>query len=294
MGRVGRSRCKVDEEGFVRRERLLEFDPRHGLVGHVFKEVIVGIVRQLDRVDPIVDEGRPLVRFTAQKAIELVEALSRGPAVVGTRDGRFPCCRLMPLPEGSRAVAIEAEDLRQWRNVVRDHPGVAGKCRGGFRNAAHVVHVVVAPALQRGACRRTNGGRVEVDEAHPFGGERVELGSRYRAAEGRGPGETEIVHKHDQHIRRVVRRCHLKERWHGGVAHVQHAELRRWRIGDRQRSAVHLVLGNSWLGGANQDGSQRHSSHQGNVLRQGSNHRLIPSTTRGKMNYTIGHTQILD
>ena len=68
------SRSEVDEEGFVRREGLLEFHPVDGMIGHVGHEVVAGIVRRGDHVEAVIEGGRPLVGLAADEAVELVEA----------------------------------------------------------------------------------------------------------------------------------------------------------------------------------------------------------------------------
>ena len=73
--RMDGSGSKIDEEGFFRRQRLLEANPFDGLRGHVIHEVIVGVVGRLDAVLVVVDGGRPLIRLAAQESVELVEAL---------------------------------------------------------------------------------------------------------------------------------------------------------------------------------------------------------------------------
>ena len=52
MRRVRGAWSEVDEERLVRRQRLLELHPGDRMVGHVGHEVVAGIVRRLDPVQP--------------------------------------------------------------------------------------------------------------------------------------------------------------------------------------------------------------------------------------------------
>ena len=52
------------------------------LLRHVGHEVVVRVVGQFDLRDPVVQVRCPLVRLAAEEAVELVEALARGPAVI--------------------------------------------------------------------------------------------------------------------------------------------------------------------------------------------------------------------
>ena len=78
--RVGGAGREVDEEGLVRRQRLLLRDPGHGLVGHVLHEVIAlfGRLLRLDRRRAFVERGVPLVGLAADEAVEVLEAAAAG------------------------------------------------------------------------------------------------------------------------------------------------------------------------------------------------------------------------
>ena len=68
----------------------------------------------------------------------------------------------MPLAEGRGAVTVVAQHLGNRSDVIRDLAGIAGEGCAGLDDPAHVVDVVVAPALDRRTCRRADGGSVEV------------------------------------------------------------------------------------------------------------------------------------
>ena len=148
-----RAGCEVDEEGLFWSQCLLVLDPCDCLVRHVRQEVVARILRQLDRVDAIIDEGCPLVGLAAQKPIELVEALADRPTVEWPRDTRFPSGELVPFAEGPSAVAVEPQHLCERCNVVRDLARVAWKGRTGFDDSTHVRDMMITPALERRAGR---------------------------------------------------------------------------------------------------------------------------------------------
>ena len=163
MRRAGRV---IDEERLVRRHRLLRLHPVDRLVGHVHGEVVVLHLRRVDLDRAVVDERVPLVGLTADEAVELVEALVRGPAVERARDAGFPGGGLVPLAERAGTVAIEPQHLRQRRHAVRILPGVAGEGGRALHDRAGIHGVVVPSGLERVARRRAQRRRVEVVEAH--------------------------------------------------------------------------------------------------------------------------------
>ena len=129
VGGVGGAGGEVDEERLVGRHGLLELQPGDGLVGHVGHEVVVRVIGEFDRGDAVEQIGCPLVGLAADEAVELVEALAGGPAVVGTGDAGFPGGGLVPFAEGGGGVAVEAEHFgdrgdgvagsRRWRRGCR-------------------------------------------------------------------------------------------------------------------------------------------------------------------------------
>ena len=151
--RMNCTRRVVDEERSVRGQGLLVLDPGDGLIGHIGEEVIIRVVGQLNLVGTVVDKRRPLVGFATQEAVELVESLTCRPAIEWARGARLPGGRFVPLAEGSRAVAVEAQHLGDRSDIVGNLAGVAGKCRARFDDRAHVVDMVVAPAFDRRARR---------------------------------------------------------------------------------------------------------------------------------------------
>src|SRR5207237_1439112 len=92
----------------------------------------------------VVDEWGPLVRLAAHEAVELVEPAAGRPAVERTGRADLPGRALVVLAERGGAVAVQPQHLRQRRDVLGPHPGVAGEGGRGFHDGAGVAGVVVA------------------------------------------------------------------------------------------------------------------------------------------------------
>ena len=203
--RVGGARCEIDEERLVRRQRLLELHPGDGLVGHVGHEVVARVVRRRDPGHTVIDRRSPLVGLAAEETVELVEARARRPAVGRPGDADLPRRGLVVLAEEAGAVAVQAQHLRQRRDVVRPLSRVAREGRGRFGDAAHVVHVVVAAGEQGRPRRRADRGGVELVVAQPLAGEAFGRRHVHRPAEGAGHAEAHVVHEDDEHVGRARR-----------------------------------------------------------------------------------------
>jgi hypothetical protein len=127
---VTRPGSEVQEEGLVRRARLLLADPGDGLRGDRFREVPAGIVvRRLDR-HRVLEQGRvPLTRLAALESVPVVEALSGRPAVERTSRAQLVVGCVVPFAEGRGAVVVASEDLRDRRRLPGPGAVVAGKAR---------------------------------------------------------------------------------------------------------------------------------------------------------------------
>ena len=200
MRRMRRPGREVDEERLVRRHRLLRLHPVDGLVGHVHGEVVVLHLRRLDLDQAVVDERIPLVGFTADEAVELVEPLVGGPAVERTRHAGFPGGGFVPLAEGAGAVAVEPQHLRQRRHAVGILPGVARVGRRALHDRAGIDGVVVPAGLERVARRRAQRRRVEVVEAQAALRQPVHRRRADRTAERARPAEADVVDQHDDDV----------------------------------------------------------------------------------------------
>ena len=175
--------------------------PLDRLVGHVGHEVVVRVLRQLDAAHVLVDGRRPLVRFAADEAVELVEAGAGRPAVGRAGGADFPGGGLVRLAEGGRAVAVEPQHLGQRRDAVGPLPGLAGEGGRGLGDRAHVADVMVAAGQQRRAGRRAERRGVELVVAQPALRQPLERRHVDRPAEGARLAEAHVVDQHDEHVR---------------------------------------------------------------------------------------------
>src|SRR5208282_1930674 len=82
MRRVAKARRVIDEEGFVRCERVLLVNPCDGVVGQICVQVILGIVRWwFDGMGAVEDGRMRLIGIAANEAIEMREAQTGWPEV---------------------------------------------------------------------------------------------------------------------------------------------------------------------------------------------------------------------
>ena len=170
---------------------------------------------------PVVEQRRPLVGLAADEAVELVEARAGRPAVGRAGRADLPGRGLVRLAEGGGAVAVQPQHLRQRRHAVRALPGLPGEGGGGLRDRAHVVHVMVAAAEQRGARRRAERRGVELVVAQPAVGQALHRRHVDRPAEGARLAEPHVVDQDDEHVRGAGRRLDLESRRGRGVAGIQ-------------------------------------------------------------------------
>ncbi len=236
------TRGEVDEERLVRGERLLEAHPVDRLGRHVVHEVVVRIVRRLDAVLVAVDRRRPLVRLTAEEAVEFVEPLTVRPAVEGTGRADLPDRGLVPLAIGCGAVSVEAQHLADAGDIVGEHAGRAGEGGRHLGDLGLVGRVMVAAGLERLTRRRAEGGRVELVVHQPLAGELVEVRCVDHTAEGAGSAEADVVEQDDDDVRCILGRLDLEDRRRLGVPRVESGD--RWVPGslDRQFGSVDLCL----------------------------------------------------
>src|SRR5206468_2774218 len=176
-------------------QRVLRLHPGDRLVRHVYREVVVEAVRLLHAYRSIEDRRRPLVGLAADEAVELVEPRMGRPAIVGARDRDFPGWRLVVLAEGSRAVPVESQHLRERRDALRPDAGIAGERGGQLHDGARVVDVVIAAGQERRARRGAKRRRVEIVETQAAGRQLVQSRHLDRAAEGARLAEADVVQR---------------------------------------------------------------------------------------------------
>ena len=161
--------------------------------------MIVRIVRQFDLGDAIIQVRRPLVRFAADKTVELVEALVRRPAVEGAGDAGLPRGGLVPLAERRGAVAVQAQHFRHRGRRVGDLAGGAREAGRHLGDESHVHGVMVAAGLERGARRRAQCRGMEVVVAQS-----VLVPRRSSVGVGIGPPKVSVAPKPRSSIRMMT------------------------------------------------------------------------------------------
>ena len=217
MRRVGGAEREIDEERLVGGQRLLRLHPGDGVVHQVRRQVILRVVRRLDRRWCLEEGRRPLVGLGADKAVEVLKTLAGRPAVERPRGAHLPHRRLVHLAVGGRAVAVQPQRLGDGGRAVGADGIVAGRSGGRLGDAAHADGVMVAPGEQRLARRRAERGGVEAVVRQALGRHPLQGGHVDRAAEGAGRAEAHVVDQDDDHVRRALRRA---QRWRRLGLHI--------------------------------------------------------------------------
>ena len=247
MGRVGRARREVNEEGLVGRERLLLRDPGHRLVGHVLHEVVAlfGRLFRLDRRSSLVERRIPLVRLAADESVEVFEAAAaRGPGIERPDRTRLPYRHFMAFAELRRRIAVELERARQRRDRIGKHRAVA-RCAGGdLGDAAHPRGMMVASGEERLARRGTQGGRVKPVVFQSARRQPLRVRRRAGAAESARGAESGIVDENDHDVRRALGRAELFDgrELRVGIFRVVGDETGPVRARNRQMGTVLAVV----------------------------------------------------
>ncbi len=180
-----RARCPVQQEGLVGRECLVAAQPVDAALRQVFAQVVLRVVRWFDDVGVLHQPRLPLRGLAGQKAIEVVEAVTGGPAVERSHRGGLVGRRVVPLADGGRAVAVVAQHFGEGGRSLRYHAGVAVPVHRAFGDGAVAHALVVAPSQQRGAGGRADRRGVEGVVADALVGHAAQRGRLDLAAEGR-------------------------------------------------------------------------------------------------------------
>ena len=269
MGGVERARREVHEKRLVRCQRVLRLHPGDRLVRHVHREVVVEAVRLLHAYRSIEDRRRPLVGLAADEAVELVEPRMGRPAIVGARDRDFPGWRLVVLAEGSRAVPVESQHLRERRDALRPDAGIAGERGGQLHDGARVVDVGIAAGQERRARRGAKRRRVEIVETQAAGRQLVQSRHLDRAAEGARLAEADVVQQDYDDVRRALGRLHVETRGRTHIARAQLRDDRGLRLGDRQDRPVDLLRDRILAGAQSGEGCYESEGSRDPVLQDG-------------------------
>src|SRR5215510_14980560 len=136
---------EVEEEGFVGRSSVLRADPVDGTIGQVVDQYVVRVSerRQYRRV--VLEQGRvPLIRVTAKKSVEVLEAKSSRPLVVGSAGALHPLRNKVVLAEPGRVVAVVDENVADGADALGNERGVARISCGEFRDVRHAAGMMIA------------------------------------------------------------------------------------------------------------------------------------------------------
>jgi hypothetical protein len=220
----------VDEEGLVGVEGFLRLDPLDRAVSEVGLIVVVRVLRGRRESRVVVDHRRVLVRLADHVAVELLEAQPGRPLVERPREAALPRHVLVGLSEHRRAVAVEAQDLRQRRDVVRQDRRLPREARSHLRDGPHVRAMGITPREQRDPAGRADRRDMEVVIDEPVLGEALDRRQVHHAAEGRGAGVAEVVEEDHHHVRRPGRCLDLEDRRRLYLARVELGDGRILRL----------------------------------------------------------------
>src|SRR5688500_13901965 len=105
---------------------------------------LLGGLGRMDRHVVLRQVGIPLIRLTAEKAVEALEATAERPAMERTGSSVLLSRREMPLPDAERVVAVAQQHLGKHA-VFERHPAVVPWVAGRqFHDAGDSTGVVVA------------------------------------------------------------------------------------------------------------------------------------------------------
>ena len=241
------ARREVDEERFVRQQRLLLARPGDELVRQVFGQVVAlgGRLGRLDRRRALVQRRIPLVVLAADEAVEVLEpAAARRPRVERSRRARLPDRNLVALAELRGRISVELERQRQRRLRVGQHRALARGRGRDFRDAAHADRVMVAAGQQGLPRRRAQRRRVEARVLQSALRELLEVRRLARTAEHAGRAVADVIDENDQHVGRALRRPHVPDRreLRVRVFCVVGDQARMLDVGNRKTRSLNLVV----------------------------------------------------
>ena len=240
----------VHEERLVGRERAMLAHPGNRLVCHVLAQMVLLVVRRLDRVEVLVQPRLPLRGLAGEEAVEIVKtnALARGPE--GERPHRrgLGCRSVVPLAESSALVAVVSQDLGQGRGRPGNHAGVAVPVHRAFRDGPGTHALVVAPGQQRRARRRADGGGVKGVVADARVGKFRQGRRADWSAEGIRQAEADIVEQDDEYVGCVLRQP-------VGLSSPLHPGFLQGLSGDAGRGDLRKGQGAAVIGSGSRNGS---------------------------------------
>ena len=232
----------VHQERAIRRQRTRGLHPGDRLVRHVGVEVVALLTRRAQPGHPV-DHAREQVRLlTGDVAVELVEPAADRPTIERAADVDLGVRNLVVLAEVAGAVAPRRQHRADRRHAQRTEPGVTRKRRARPRHGRHAVLVAVATGQQRRPRRRARRVDLEVRVRHPVRRQPVQRRRADPPAEHLRVGVARLIHQHDHHVRRTLRRSHPEQRRRIDLAVVHLRDRRLPRRHHRYRLAVQVRI----------------------------------------------------
>ena len=105
----------IQEERLVRRERLVASQPVNAVLREVFAQVVFLAVRRFHRVGILEEPRLPLRRLAGDEAVEVVEAMSRRPAIEWTHRRGLVRGRIVPFSDCGGVVSVKSQHFRHRR-----------------------------------------------------------------------------------------------------------------------------------------------------------------------------------
>ena len=158
----------IHEERFVRRKGAMFLQPGNPLGGHVLGEVIFLIVRRLDRRGVFHKSRLPLRGFAREEAVEIIEAVARGPIGEWPHGGRLVGGRVVPFTKGGGLVAVVLQHLGNRRGSLRNDARVAVPIHRSLGDRAAADALVIASGEQSRTRGRTDRGGMKAIIADAF------------------------------------------------------------------------------------------------------------------------------
>jgi hypothetical protein len=210
---VGATGREVHHPRLVGIRRLSVADVLQRLVGDVLGEVVavLGLGGLLDRLVVLDEQRVPLVRLSAQEAVEALEAATERPLLPRAGGVVVVVRREVPLAERVRAVAVVDEDLRDHRVLEGDAPVGGRKAGGELRDARHTVRRGVTPGEETRARRRAERRGVKLRVAQPHLGDTRHVGGLDETAVAVEGAEADVVPADVEDVRGAVLGLHRLE-----------------------------------------------------------------------------------
>src|SRR5581483_10617159 len=156
-------------------------------------------------VSRIADELRfVLRRFAAEKAVEILEAVTRGPIIEGTGGGSVLGRGVMPLAPSGGAVAVVFEYLGGGGTALGDDAQVSVPIIRQLADLPVANAMMIATRQQRRAGWRAHRGSVKPIVGNSLVGDRGQSRCVNFAAVSVRLRRPDVIDEHDENVRRIL------------------------------------------------------------------------------------------